>query len=221
MSKFESLSVVFLGATGAVGGHVLDVLCAMPEVEAVTVLARRAAERPRSAKVAWHVVDVMDAASYAALLPGHTTAICTFGVGQPSKVSREEFTRVDHDAVLAFAKACHAAGVAHFELLGSVASDPAASNFYLKSKGALREAIANMGFARTTTFQPSMLITRTNRYDWKQAVLLKLWPMVSIALVGSLDKYRGITVEKLGAAMARHVVTAGIGNEILHWRDFT
>jgi uncharacterized protein YbjT (DUF2867 family) len=214
------LNVILMGATGAVGAHVLATLAAMPDVARISVLARRKPESAQAPKVEWHVVDVLAPASYVALLPGHQAAICTLGVGEPSKVSREEFTRVDRDAVLAFARACKEAGVGHFELLGSVAADPASSNFYLKSKGALREQIAAVGFRRFTTFQPSMLLTPANRYGLSQAILLKVWPVVSPLLFGPLRKYRGIRVEALGAAMARHVLTAGEGSEILHWDDF-
>jgi uncharacterized protein YbjT (DUF2867 family) len=217
----SSHSVVLLGATGAVGSNVLATLIQMPEVSRITVLARRAADGALPAKVDWHVVDVMDAGSYSALLPQHDAAICTLGVGQPSKVSREEFARVDHEAVLSFAKACKLAGVEHFSLLGSVAANPASGNFYLKSKGQLREAVSALGFQRFSAFQPSMLITQTNRYDLMQAVVLAVWPVLSHLLVGPLAKYRGISVEYLGAAMAKNILRPGGGTEILHWREFS
>jgi hypothetical protein len=38
-------------------------------------------------------------------------------VGEPSKLSREQFTRIDKQTVLDFAAACKRAGVSHFELL--------------------------------------------------------------------------------------------------------
>jgi uncharacterized protein YbjT (DUF2867 family) len=212
--------VVLLGATGAVGSHVLATLAAMPEVAGITVLARRKPDATVPAKVSWHVVDVLDPSSYATLLLGHHAAICTLGVGQPSKVSREEYQRVDHDAVLDFANACKTADVAQFELLGSVAADPRSSSHYLKSKGALREEIAALGFRRVTTFQPSVLLTPSNRYGLSQGILLKVWPLLSPLLVGPLRKYRGIRVATLGAAMARHISTPGKGSEILHWDDF-
>ena len=102
------LRVIVIGATGAVGSHVLATLVAMPQVAQVTCLARRKPEGELPGKVDWRVVDVLQPESYAAYLAGHHAAICTLGVGEPSKVSREEFTKVDHDAVLAFARACKA-----------------------------------------------------------------------------------------------------------------
>jgi uncharacterized protein YbjT (DUF2867 family) len=220
MTSVRTSNVVLLGATGAVGGDVLKALVAMQGVDSVTVLARRP-ETPVHAKVTWHVVDVMTPGSYQHLLAGHDAAICTFGVGQPTQVSREEFKRVDHDAVLDFATACRAAGVAHFELLGSVAASATSSSFYLKSKGALRDAISALGFERFSAFQPSMLLTSVNRYGFGQGVMLAAWPKLSTVLVGPLRKYRGVRVDVLGQAMARNLMTQGTGTEILHWPEFT
>jgi uncharacterized protein YbjT (DUF2867 family) len=218
--KGGGLKVVMLGATGAVGQECLKTLQAMPEIGSVTALVRRPFTPEGVSKLSPRVVDVFDPSDYARHLEGHHAAICTFGVGEPSKVSLEEFRRVDFDAVLAFAAACRGAGVQHFELLGSVAADPVARNSYLRSKGALREAIAALGFQRFSCFQPSMILTPENRYGLAQGVLLKLWPIVSPLLVGGLSKYRGVYVAQLGAAMARTLTRPGQGAAILHWRDF-
>jgi uncharacterized protein YbjT (DUF2867 family) len=216
----EPLDVVLMGATGAVGGHALQRLGAMDRIARVTVLARRPLDGPRGAKVKQHLVDVLDPAAYRHLLAGHGVAISAMGVGQPSKASREEFIKVDKLAVLDFATACRDAGIAHFELLGSVAADAASRSFFLKSKGELRDAIAALGFPRFSAFQPSMLITPVNRYGFSQAVMLAAWPLLSPLLVGGLSKYRGIKVETLGAAMAENILKDGRGTEVLHWKEF-
>jgi uncharacterized protein YbjT (DUF2867 family) len=213
------LNVVLLGATGAVGQEVLKQLQAMPRVSGITVLTRRKLEGAVSRKVTQHIVDVLDAQTYLSFLDSHHVAICTLGVGQPTKVSREEFRKVDSDAALNFATACKEAGVEHFELLGSVAADPASKSFYLQSKGALREAIRALAFKRFSIFQPSMILTPTNRYGFDQALMLVTWPIISHALIGGLNKYRGIRVETLGAAMAKNVDLPTEGFEVLHWRE--
>jgi uncharacterized protein YbjT (DUF2867 family) len=221
MINAKSLNIVILGATGAVGGEVLKTLLTMPEVARITVLARRNLDGPLSPKITQHIVDVFDPASYALHLNNHDVAICTFGVGQPTKVSTDEFVRVDKNAVLDFAKACRAAGVRHFELLSSVASNAGSRNFYLKTKGELRDAIADLKFARFSTFQPSMILTPTNRYGLNQAIALAVWPVISHALLGPLQKYRGIKVEALGVAIAKNIVTTGQGSEILHYQEIS
>ena len=66
-------------------------------------------------------------------------AICTLGVGQPSKMSKEEFLKIDKQAVLDFAVSCKNNGIKHFQLLASVSINANSSSFYLRSKGELVE----------------------------------------------------------------------------------
>ena len=201
-----------MGASGAVGS------CAVNELRAAgaqfVLLGRRAA-------AGQHVVDIHKPASYVQLLPGHRVAICTLGIGEPSKVSREEYVRVDKTAVLAFAAACKAAGVEEFHLLSSVGADPRSPSWYLRVKGELEQGLEALGFRRLGIFQPSMLLTPTNRYGLLQGILLKVWPWLNPLLAGPLRKYRGVKVEDLGRAIARYALAAGpAGVQRLHWDDY-
>lgn len=209
-----------MGATGAVGGHVVSALQALPQLEKLTILGRRLLPGAFVPAVKQEIVNVLDPSSYRHLVAGHRIAICTLGVGQPSKVSEAEFVKVDRDAVIAFATACKEGGVAHFELLGSVAADSKSRSLYLRAKGELQDALIALNFERLSIFQPSMIVTPTNRYGMGQGILLALWPTLSALFVGPLRKYRGIPVATLGAAIAANLLTDGRGVEILYWQDF-
>lgn len=213
-------SVVMLGATGAVGGYVTETLLKMPEIETLTLLGRRSISDLNSTIVKQQVVDILNPKSYVDYLHGHQVAICTLGVGQPSKISKEDFLRIDKLAVLDFAKECKIAGIAHFELLASVGIEAKSSSFYLRTKGELVEELKALNFDRLSIFQPSMILTSNNRYGFSQGVLLKIWPLLKIFLIGGLRKYRGIKVEKLGEAIAKNIFTIRHGEEYLVWDDF-
>lgn len=217
----QPLSVVMIGATGAVGGHALHTLLQQPGLQRLTLIGRRPVLGLIHPAVQQRKVDdLQQTASYMADLVGHEAAICTLGVGQPSQISREEFLRIDRDSVLAFAGACRRAGVRHFELLGSVGANPRSASFYLRSKGELEEGLKALGFERLSLFQPSMILTPSNRYGWTQALTLRLMPWVNPLLVGGARKFRGIPVEQLGRAMARQALSAGSGVQTLQWPDF-
>lgn len=220
ISTSAAKSVVMLGASGAVGGAALNTLLTMPGAKRLTLLLRRKLTNLGNTKVTQHVVDVFDAKAYQSYLAGHDAAICTFGVGESSKVSKDEFIRIDKTAVVDFATACKAAGVSHFELLSAVASDAKSASFYLRTKGELQDALIALNFERLSLFQPSMILTPTNRYGALQALTLAVWPKLKPALAGPLRKYRGIPVEQLSAAMAKNLFTVGNATEYLHWDDF-
>ncbi len=215
-----AFSVVMLGATGAVGSQTARVLEAMPGMERLTLLGRRRLEEVSGDFIVQHAVDIFKPDSYAGHLSGHQTAICTLGVGQPSKFSKQEFVRIDKLAVLDFASSCRQAGVRHFQLLGSVGAHADSRSFYLRTKGELEAGLAELGFDRLSLFQPSMILTPTNRYGFSQGVTLAVWPWLEPLLIGPLKKFRGIPVAKLGRAIANNIRFSKSGPETLHWDDF-
>jgi uncharacterized protein YbjT (DUF2867 family) len=216
----EPLAVVMVGATGAVGGEALNMLQNITQIERLTLLGRKSISDISDDRVYQHTIDILDPKSYHDLLSGHQVAICTLGVGQPSKMSNEEFLKIDKTAVLDFAKACKKAGTRHFELLSSVGISSSSSSFYLRTKGELVDELKTLDFERLSIFQPSMILTPTNRYGVAQAVTLFLWPLLKPILIGGLRKYRGIRVEQLGKAMAINLLNSHSGVETLFWDDF-
>jgi len=142
------------------------------------------------------------------------------GVGQPSKVSQEEFLKIDKIAVLNFATACKAAGVRHFELLSSVSTNAASKSFYLRTKGELEAGLQALNFERLSIFKPSMILTPHNRYGLVQAITLFAWPLLSPLFGGAARKFRGIKVDALGRAIALNVFEEKQGFEELHWDEF-
>lgn len=221
MSTLTGRRAVTLGSTGAVGGHVLAELLRSPAFTAVTTLGRRPSDVPDPpAKLTQHVVSLDDPASYQPLLQGHDVAICTLGVGQPSKMARDEVWKIEVDYVMGFANACRSEGVQHFSLMTSVGSNPRSRYHYLEMKGILEERVKALGFQRTSFFQPSMILTPENRYGVTQALTLAIWPKINWALAGGLRPYRGIKVEDLGRAMALNAARAGEGVETYTWDGF-
>jgi len=213
-------SIVMLGATGAVGSQVVKRLSAMAHIDCLSLLGRRPLENITDDFISQHTIDIFEPSSYQHLLVGHQTAICTLGVGQPSKISKAQFLKVDKTAVLDFANACRQAGVKHFQLLCSVGANDQSRSFYLRTKGELESGLKALGFEQLSLFQPSMIFTPTNRYGFTQGLTLRLWPLLNFILLGPLRKYRGIKVELLGKAIANNILIDQAGVKILHWDEF-
>ncbi|WP_235296630.1 NAD(P)H-binding protein [Portibacter marinus] len=216
----DTKRIALLGATGAVGSEVLKSLLKMEEVVKITSFGRRKIDQIDAPLLDQYLVDIFNADTYADHLVNHDVAICTLGVGQPSKLPRDEFVKIDKEAVLLFAQKCKEQGVKHFQLLSSVAINPNANNYYLRTKGELVEALKDIQFNRLSIFKPSMILTPQNRYGFAQGLTLKIWPVLSPLFLGQLKKYRGVKVENLGAAMAFNIRKAGKGFESLTWSDF-
>jgi len=209
-----------LGASGAVGTETLNSLLQHNNIQRLTLLGRRTIPEINVDYVQQHTIDIFNSDSYLNFLQSHTVAICTLGVGQPTKVSKEDFVKIDKIAVLDFAKACKNAGIKHFELLASAGISPKSISLYLRTKGELVEELKALNFERLSIFQPSMILTPYNRYGMSGAIFLKVWPLLSPFFICSLQKYRGIPVKVLGQAIAKNVFIENDGFEILHWNEF-
>lgn len=213
------ISVIHLGASGAVGTEVLKSLQDNVDVSKYTLLGRRLLKDVPS-NVAQKEISIFDVGSYEHTIEGHEIAICTLGVGEPSKISKDQFVRIDKQAVVEFAKECKKHGVKHFQLLASVGIDAKSSSFYLRTKGELVDALKGLNFEKLSIFMPSMILTPTNRYGFTQGLTLTLWPMLDKLFFGTASKYKGIKVEDLGASIAKNCFTPNRGIEYLQWSDF-
>ena len=215
-----SNSIVFLGASGAVGSAALNNILLFSDINKILTLGRRKLDLPQNYKLQEQIINIEDATTYKDYIVDFDTAICTLGIGEPSKSSKENFIKIDKIAVLDFAKVCKQNGVKHFQLLSSVGVNATSKSFFLRTKGELIEAIEQLNFDRFSIFQPSMILTPTNRYGFSQAIILKVWPKLDFILQGKAKKYRGIKVAELGKAIACNLLTPGVGTEHLQYPDF-
>ncbi len=214
-------SIVFMGATGAVGSAALDQLLKYDKVSRLLTLGRRAvALKEPPAYLEQQTIDIHDPDSYSDYLKDYEMAVCTLGVGEPSKISKKEFIAIDKTAVLKFAKVCKEKGVKHFHLLSSIGVKSSSLNYYMRTKGELNDELVKLNFERLSIYQPSMIMTPQNRYGWTQGIALKIWPKLDHILHGGYRKYRGIKVDMLGKAIANNVFVEKTGVEFLQYDDF-
>lgn len=168
------------GGTGLVGKALLDELSRQVPTRAV---ARRAgAARPN---LEWRVADL------ATLAPqdvpaGTDAAFCCLGTTIRKAGSQEEFRRVDQGLVLAFARACRAAGVAQFHAVSAAGADPRSRIFYSRVKGEVEQELIALGFPSLVLYRPSLLggerAERRPAERWAMGAARLLSPMLPAGL---------------------------------------
>lgn len=144
--------VLIAGATGLVGRELTRELLARTPPLRMLALVRRAPP-PADARVTWQTVDF----SKLPALPNAAEAYCCLGTTIRQAGSQAAFKAVDLDAVLAFARAARAAGVARFAVVSSLGANPRSPNFYSRVKGEMEAAVAGLGFAGVVIARPSLL----------------------------------------------------------------
>lgn len=148
-------TALLAGASGLVGGHLLDLLLEGTDPTPVVSLGRRPLPRTHPALTQ---LTVDFARLGEAPIPSAGRAFCCLGTTIKRAGSREAFRAVDHDAVMAFATAAKAAGVRHFLVVTALGADPNAAVFYNRVKGEVERSLRAVGFDALTIAQPSLLL---------------------------------------------------------------
>lgn len=140
-------SALLAGGTGLIGREL-----AAQWPGPLHLLVRRQVS-PASPAQRVHVVD------FAALppLPPADAAFCCLGTTIKQAGSQEAFRAVDHDAVLAFARAAQRAGVKRFAVVSALGANAKSTVFYNRVKGEMEAELGRMGFARLVIARPSLL----------------------------------------------------------------
>lgn len=154
MSPFMSERKVLLaGATGLVGGQMLQALLADSSVTAVHVLSRRPLPLTQP-KLQVHVVDFRNLP----VLPPLDEVYLALGTTIKVAGSQAAFRAVDLDANLAVAQAAFAAGARRVGLVSAAAANAKSRVFYNRVKGELEDALKAMPLLALVIAQPSLLL---------------------------------------------------------------
>ncbi|MEJ1966352.1 MAG: NAD(P)H-binding protein [Gammaproteobacteria bacterium] len=187
------------GASGLVGGYVLDSLLDAPDFSRVFAITRRplGREHPRLAN------RIVQFEKLETQLKGARcdVAVCCLGTTLKQAGSEKAFRQVDHDVVLSFARAARAAQARRFVVVTSAAADPDSKNFYLRVKGEVEQALEGMGFPSLDILQPGPVLAW--RTDTRALSLLAtaLMPIANPFLTGNRVAWRGIPARTLAAAV--------------------
>ena len=141
------------GATGLVGGHILQLLLNDPGVSCIHALSRKPL-RVSHPKLQIHIVDFTSLPQ----LPRADEAYLALGTTIKVAGSKEAFRAVDFDANLAVAQAAIRAGVSRTGLVSAGGASVRSSMFYTRVKGELEDALRALPLTTLVIARPSLLL---------------------------------------------------------------
>ncbi len=210
-------SAVLVGATGLIGGSVLDVILSTPAYGRLVVLARRPLGRG-SDKLQEHVVDFERLGATAGDWQADDVFLC-LGTTMAVAGSQEQFRRVDHDYTIEAARLARRRGATRLALVSSVGAAQRASSFYLRVKGETERDVAELGYESVHVFRPSLLVGARAEHRRAEAMGIAVTRAVSWALVGGLRAYRPIDASRVATAMVHAVLAASPGRHVHAYDD--
>jgi uncharacterized protein YbjT (DUF2867 family) len=204
-------TAVIAGATGLVGGLLLDRLLEDATWDHVVGVGRRPVDLSHP-RLEQRVVDFADLRE----LPPCTDVFSCLGTTIGKAGSQDAFRAVDHDAVVTLARAAHRAGAERFLHVTALGASPRSRIFYNRVKGETERDVAASGVPATVAFRPSML--DGDRSESRPAERLGL---VAMRVAGPLlGRYRPTRVTDLVAAMVAAAKVEGLGHRVVEPQDF-
>jgi uncharacterized protein YbjT (DUF2867 family) len=212
-----SRSALIAGATGLVGGFLLDRLLEEDLYRDVRALVRRALDRQHP-KLTEIVAD-FDRLDENADDFRVDDVFCCLGTTIKKAGSEAAFRKVDHDYVAAIARLTRTAGARRFLLVSSIGANASTSNFYLSVKGTAEEAVEACGFPGLCIFRPSLLTGPRQERRLGERAGLVASRILTPLLIAGLRRYRPIEAQTLALAMVAAARAGDAGRQVYMYDD--
>jgi uncharacterized protein YbjT (DUF2867 family) len=186
------------GATGLIGGSLLNELLSQKRYERVVALVRRSTGVQHSQLVERIV-------NFSALNSDELGTVhdvfCALGTTIKKAGSPARFREIDFEYPLKLARAAKRAGAQQFLLVSSVGANAQSSNFYLRVKGELEAALQQEGFASLQIFRPSILVGKRAESRPGEKFGIIAGKAIAPLMIGGLRRYRPIRASDVAKAM--------------------
>ncbi len=197
------MKALIIGATGATGKDLVQVLLRDPAYTEVVAFVRRQSTLTH-AKYTEVVTGFDKLEEVAHLITGDVWFSC-LGTTLKAAGSKEKQWHIDHDIPLNFAGIAERNGVSKVVVLSAYGASATSKVFYSRVKGALDEAIIKLGFDACLIFRPGFLLRKNTDRLGERLIARGLKFVNSLGL---FRKFRplptSLLAEKLAEALRIH-----------------
>ncbi len=190
---------IVIGATGLVGGVLVEQLAEANHISRVVSVTRRPVEYAGS-KIENQVVDFDNLDDVASVFKGDLLFSC-LGTTRRQAGSLEAQRMVDLEYQYKVAQLAASQGVQHYLLVSSSGARANSRSAYLQMKGELEKRVRPMPFKRISIFQPSLLMGQRPELRFGEKLGSLILPLLTA--IPGLHRYRPIRGEQVAAKMVQ------------------
>jgi uncharacterized protein YbjT (DUF2867 family) len=209
-STKQKMHALVVGATGATGKDLVDLLLENDSFQRVDIFVRRPVERQHQ-KLQVHVIDFDKPDEWRHLVKGDVL-FSSLGTTLKAAGSKEAQRKIDYDYQYQFAKAARENGVQHYVLVSAGFASANSVLYYSKMKGQLEEAVQGLKFPKTTIFKPPMLI-RNNTDRQGEVIGIKVLNLLN--KVGLFRSQKPLPTRILAQAMINAAFVPAKGSSVI------
>ena len=194
-----------IGATGLIGQQLIDLLL-QDENYSVIALIRTALpiQHERLIQVPFNFDNPNNEVIQADEL------FCCLGTTIKVAGSQQAFYKVDFEYVLDIAKRAYMNGAKKFALVSSLGANKNSTVFYSKTKGAIEEAVTQIGYESLFILRPSILLGKRTAFRAGERIAQSIFNFFSILIP---KKYQAIQARQVAKAM---IVCMNTGDKGVH-----
>ena len=192
--KFKQ--VTLFGATGLIGSYLLEFLLKDSDIHLINVVGRNPFHLEHD-KINNIVIDFEDVSSISNSITGSEAVFVSIGTTM-SKVNGDKikYKSVDFDIIFNIANACKQKNINQFIYVSSLGANANSSNFYLRLKGEIDEAVAKLNLNSTSVFRPSVLLGKRNESRPGEKIMQFVMPLLDFMIPSNSKAIKAEDVAK-------------------------
>jgi len=207
-----------IGGTGLTGSFLVRQLLADPAISKVISISRKPLEisNPKLAEVL--ISDLAELPSIESKIRGDLY-FCCLGTTIKAAGSKENFEKVDHAAIVAFAQIARAHDAKSFTLVSAMGANAKSMIFYNRVKGRTEHDVRALGLRSLTIFRPALLAGPRREFRLAERIMAKTLVPLSSILSARIQKSLVTKSETLAARMLVEGKAAPTGVHVLLAKD--
>jgi uncharacterized protein YbjT (DUF2867 family) len=207
-----------IGGTGLTGALLLQHLLADPAVTAVISISRKPLKIANDKLAEVAVSDLAELPSFGARIRGEIY-FCCLGTTIKAAGSKEKFEKVDHDAIVAFAKIAKMHQAESFTLVSAMGANARSMIFYNQVKGRTEDDVEALELRSLIILRPALLVGRRREFRLGEKIAMKTLVPIARLLPARIRKSLLTDADTLAARMLVEGKLARAGTCVIPAKD--
>ena len=200
----EKKTALVVGATGLVGGNLVNILLESPEYEKVIVWVRKPTginnKKLEEKIINFELIDTYK------LDDRLNHIFCCLGTTIKKAKSKNAFKKVDLEYIVSLARKAKENDVSQFLVISSMGANIKSSVFYNKVKGQLETILSDLGLKGLKIFRPSLLLGDRAEFRFGEKAAEVISKCIPFIFNGALKKYKPVYGKTVAKAMYKVAV---------------
>lgn len=192
-------TAILLGASGATGSELLQLLLADSRYSKVKIFSRSSIGITNP-KIEEHIINMFELESYTTVFTGNEV-FCCIGTTKAKTPDTDTYHKIDFGIPATAAKLAKANTIETFIVVSAIGANKDSSIFYNRTKGEMQEAVLTEHIPNTYILQPSLIVANRKETRFAERLAIVFMKLLTPLLWGGAAKYRSINAVCIAKAM--------------------